>query len=121
VGYKSISLATFVAKLCHQVNKAICEHNNDFGVKDWEECSDEQRESLYKAVLLILNSNNISLEEIHEEWMMHKLHQGWKYGEVKDEEKKTHPCLVPYDQLPESQKLKDLVFKVICDQFKIRE
>lgn len=33
-----------------------------------------------------------------------KQEAGWTYGAVKDTEKKTTPCLVPYDELPESEK-----------------
>lgn len=35
------------------------------------------------------------------------------YGEVKDGEAKTHPCLVPYEQLPPAQRLKDDLFAAI--------
>lgn len=45
----------------------------------------------------------------HENWMKYKAEEGWKYGPVKDPEKKEHPCMVPYNDLPEDQKIKDLV------------
>lgn len=45
----------------------------------------------------------------HKNWMTHKASEGWIYGEVKDPEKKTHHCMVPYGDLPEDQKKKDLV------------
>ena len=32
---------------------------------------------------------------------------------VKDADKKEHPCLVPYEQLPTEQKVKDAIFRVI--------
>ena len=48
-------------------------------------------------------------EEIHEKWMDKKLEDGWIYGEIKDEVEKTHPCIVPYEELPMSEKIKDLV------------
>lgn len=35
--------------------------------------------------------------------MANKIADGWKYGEAKDPEAKTHPCLVPFDKLPEFQ------------------
>jgi len=43
-------------------------------------------------------------ENVHETWAQKRLEQGWTYGEQRDEEKKTHPCLVPYDQLSEEEK-----------------
>lgn len=45
----------------------------------------------------------------HENWTRDKLRDGWTYGEVKDADAKTHPCLVPYEDLPEAQRLKDRV------------
>ena len=44
--------------------------------------------------------------------------RSWSYGEVKDAEAKTHPCLIPYDQLPEFQKAKDKLFVAIVDALK---
>jgi hypothetical protein len=38
---------------------------------------------------------------------------GWKYGPVKDPEKKEHPCFVPYDRLPTEQKAKDYIFGAV--------
>jgi hypothetical protein len=43
--------------------------------------------------------------------MKEKINNGWKYGKEKDPEKKEHPCLVPYYELPSEQKVKDHLFK----------
>lgn len=42
---------------------------------------------------------------------------GWKYGPNKDFERKEHPCLVPYNELPEIQQRKDAVFRQTLDNF----
>ena len=41
---------------------------------------------------------------VHDVWATGRIKEGWTYGEVKDNEKKTTPCLVPYDEPPESEK-----------------
>lgn len=41
---------------------------------------------------------------VHEVWAETRISQGWSYGEKRDDELKTHPCIVPYEQLPESEK-----------------
>ena len=46
----------------------------------------------------------------HENWLMEKEADGWKYGAVKDTEKKEHPCFVPYGELPREQQVKDALF-----------
>jgi hypothetical protein len=42
-----------------------------------------------------------------------KVDNGWVFGEVKDAEAKTHPCIVPFEQLPVEQQAKDYLFKGI--------
>ena len=43
-------------------------------------------------------------ENTHEVWAATRLAQGWTYGPHRDDPTKKHPCLVPYDDLPESEK-----------------
>lgn len=51
---------------------------------------------------------NLLIEEmaknVHEVWAQNRINQGWCYGEHRDDEKKLHPCLVPYENLPEIEK-----------------
>ena len=41
---------------------------------------------------------------VHDLWAQERLAQGWIYGPARDDSTKQHPCLVPYEQLPESEK-----------------
>lgn len=43
-------------------------------------------------------------ENVHEVWARGRMEEGWTYGEFKDPEKKTTPLLIPYDELPDSEK-----------------
>jgi ryanodine receptor 2 len=43
-------------------------------------------------------------ENTHAVWAAQRLKDGWTYGPARDDDAKKHPCLVPYDQLPESEK-----------------
>lgn len=43
-------------------------------------------------------------ENAHEVWAQQRMTDGWTYGPVRDDAKKQHPCLVPYEELPESEK-----------------
>jgi RyR domain len=45
----------------------------------------------------------------HEIWAQKRMQDGWVYGPQRDDAMRTHPCLVPYDQLPESEKEYDRV------------
>lgn len=44
---------------------------------------------------------------VHEVWARTRIGQGWTYGPVRDDERKQHPCLVSYEDLPESEKVYD--------------
>lgn len=46
-------------------------------------------------------------ENVHEVWAMTRIDQGWSYGPERDDANKKHPCLVPYSQLPEAEKVYD--------------
>lgn len=46
----------------------------------------------------------VMARNVHEVWAETRLKQGWTHGERRDDVLKTHPCLVPYDELPEEEK-----------------
>lgn len=46
-------------------------------------------------------------KNVHEVWAQNRISQGWSYGEVRNDELKQHPCLVPYENLSEEEKLYD--------------
>ncbi len=46
-------------------------------------------------------------ETVHDTWAAGRLAEGWRYGPRRDDDARTHPCLVPYSELPESEKLYD--------------
>ena len=63
-----------------------------------------------------INTNGVALPDelmplvekmaknVHEVWAETRIAQGWTYGEKRDDEKKTHPCLIAYEDLPEEEK-----------------
>jgi ryanodine receptor 2 len=58
-------------------------------------------------------------KNVHEVWARNRMEQGWTYGEERNDELKHHPCLVPYEELPEIEKDYDRdtalgTLKLIC-------
>ena len=43
-------------------------------------------------------------KNVHEVWAETRINQGWTYGEQRNDELKTHPCLIPYEELSEEEK-----------------
>ena len=48
-------------------------------------------------------------KEVHEHWAELRIADGWQYGHQRDDSKKLHPCLVPYEELPDSEKKYDRI------------
>ncbi len=46
-------------------------------------------------------------ENVHNKWMQTRLEQGWTYSPQRNDTEKKHPCLIPYADLPEEEKLYD--------------
>lgn len=43
-------------------------------------------------------------KNVHEVWAKTRIEQGWTYGDTRDDLRKQHPCIVPYDELSEDEK-----------------
>jgi len=43
-------------------------------------------------------------KNVHEVWAQNRLNEGWVYGNERSDTLRTHPCLIPYDELPEIEK-----------------
>lgn len=106
-----------IAKICHQANKAYCEALGDNSQLDWEEAPEWQRNAIIKGVEFCLANPLVDPSLNHFAWFKNKEAEGWKYGPVKDVEKKEHPCMVDYHELPISQQLKDTLIKNIVLAF----
>jgi hypothetical protein len=52
----------------------------------------------------IRNLTELLARNAHDLWAQLRLAQGWTYGPQRDDGAKKHPCLVPYEELPESEK-----------------
>ena len=46
-------------------------------------------------------------KNVHDVWAETRIKQGWTYGEQRNDTLKTHPCLVPYKELPDEEKVYD--------------
>ena len=99
-----------IAKVCHEANRAYCDTLGDYSQKPWEDAPDWQKQSAITGVNFHLSNPDSKPSNSHESWLAEKERDGWKYGPIKDPEKKEHPCFVPYDQLPAEQQAKDYIF-----------
>jgi hypothetical protein len=106
-----------IAKIVHQANKAFCESLGDNSQVEWELAPENIKASARDGVRNVLRNPDMTPEDNHINWLQFKIDDGWKYGPVKDAEKKTHPCMLPYDALEEDDKIKDKLFGAIVKTF----
>lgn len=66
--------------------------------------ADTQNVVLPKELLPLIEE---MAKNVHEVWSQNRMNDGWTYGLVHDYVGKKHPCLVPYEKLPESEKKYD--------------
>jgi hypothetical protein len=109
----SIKRALFVYQSGNLASKMM---GADIVPEDWDHRDEKFKANFIKAVdNQCSESRSNSPEESHEKWMKSYLEMGWKYGRERNPELKTHPDLVPYDQLSETEKRKDEVFIRLCE------
>jgi hypothetical protein len=106
-----------IAKVCHEVNRAYCLSIGDDSQPTWENAPEWQKISALEGVNYYMDNADTTPEDSHKSWLAVKEKDGWVYGEVKDEKEKTHPCMVPYSELPKEQQTKDYLFKAVVDSF----
>lgn len=114
---RNVSLAEQIAHVTHDANRSYCRTIDDYSQGLFEVAPEWQRKSAIKGVQFHLDNHGASAEDSHKSWLEEKKKDGWKYGKVKDVEKKEHPCYVPYADLPEEQKIKDYIFSGIVKAF----
>jgi hypothetical protein len=101
------------ARLCHEVNRAYCEALGDTSQVAWEDSPEWQLESAIAAVDFHQSNPEAGPSAAHDSWMKQKVDDGWVHGDTKDADAKTHPCIMPFEQLPVEQQAKDFLFRAI--------
>lgn len=99
-----------IAKACHEANRSYCQSIGDDSQQAWEAAPQWQKDSAIAGVKHALANPDAPPSASHESWLAQKKADGWRFGPVKDVEKKEHPCFVPYDALPPEQRKKDEIF-----------
>jgi hypothetical protein len=107
-----------IAAVCHEANAEYCRQLGDFSQPSWNDAPEWQRESAMNGVNYHLENPEAGDDASHQNWMREKVADGWVYGPEKNPDRKEHPCIVPFDQLPREQQLKDRLFRSIVHALK---
>lgn len=106
----SVNLAAVMA---HELNRIWCAILGDFSQPAWVDAPGWQVESALAGVRFHQKNPDAGDSASHDCWLEQKRADGWVYGPVKDPAKKEHPCMVPFEDLPKEQQMKDSLFRAV--------
>lgn len=104
-----------IAQIVHEANRVLCKQHGDNSQVPWEDAPGWQKDSAVTGIMYRKLKPGAPISSQHDAWMSDKIDSGWTYGEVKDPEARTHPCILPFDMLPPEQQAKDALFCGIVD------
>jgi len=109
------------ARVCHEALRAYSQTLGDDSLLPWGEAPEWQKESSRDGVRFQFAQFAAGIESsassTHDEWLRQRRAAGWKHGQHKDQKTRENPSLVPYEDLPLEEKLKDYLFAAICRAF----
>lgn len=106
-----------IGQTAHAVSAVWTEYSTGEPQPAWSDLDQHTQDSVIEGVAFVLDNHSpetpVTPEACHDNWLEFKQFDGWKYGPIKDAEKKEHPCILPFDALPRWQQFKDKLFVTV--------
>ncbi|MEO1407627.1 MAG: RyR domain-containing protein, partial [Pseudomonadota bacterium] len=99
--------------MVHETLRVWAEVRDLDALPSWDDAPQWMQESTLNSVRYVLENPDADGARQHEQWLSKKTADGWCWGETKDPEKKTHPLMIPYDELPNEPFFAYLPFQAI--------
>ena len=104
-----------IARVMHEAVRAFQAGIGQSAAPPWNKAPKWMQKASRDGVLFRLLNPEAGPSAQHDQWMQSKLEDGWRYGKEKDGVKKTHPLLVPYEELSQEERQKDALVAAIID------
>jgi RyR domain len=112
-GVRDLNRILIVARTVHEAIRAYQVCLGEPPSAAWDDAQEWERSATFAGVKFRMENPAAPASAQHEQWMQEKIASGWTLGPVKDPVKKTHPSLVPYRKLSETERRKDMLFAAV--------
>lgn len=102
-----------IGRVIHEALSAWNVANGQPAYDGWDTLDDAGKASTLESVQFVLSHPNVGAGAQHAQWVQQKEAAGWSYAETRDNDKKHHPMMVPFTDLPEDEQRKDALLNAI--------
>lgn len=105
---------TAIARTVHEAMRGWVKAHGGKPTPAWAQAPKWMKDSSKESVIFAINNPQAPHSAQHDQWMEQKKRDGWKFGKTKDAHKKTHPMMIPYEDLPEFERRKDAIVRALA-------
>lgn len=102
-----------IAQVCHSATRRYNVVAGFPSLPPWPALPWSTKQAAIAGVVWVQENPKAALCAQHETWRQCKIAEGWKYGPELDVDNQLHPCMVPYEEMPPEQHVKDALFRAI--------
>ena len=102
-----------IARVMHEAVRAFQAGLGQDPAPHWSKAPKWMKSASRDAVVFRIQNPDAPASSQHDQWTESKLADGWKFGKKKDPDKKTHPLLIPYNELPLEERQKDALVSAV--------
>jgi hypothetical protein len=106
-----------LARICYDAIRAYGKTIGEVYLR-WPDARPSVRESFAGAVAYLLEAPSASVRDLHGHWLAARTQQGWQYAPQRDDARRLHPAMVPWEDVSEREYLKFVLMHRIVDVFR---
>lgn len=105
-----------IARVAHEACRTWAKLNDQPVPPSWDALDASCQAAIIMGVRF--SWDGVAVSELHNRWVKYMYAQGWKFGPIRDMEKRVSPNLISFEQLPFREQIKDHIFKGVVDTFR---